>query len=228
MSEQSFSVEGILDALAMQPSRVHGDGKALMLVSARRGEGVTRLAREVAVSSAPGSVYALDLDLKRNALARALSETGSLGPRISGVLNGASFYELRTATGQPIREPALAFNYHRVGRTRIYAGIFDARLAPKGARVVISSRSDYWDAARAGGGRIIVDAPALERSQIALRVARHMDGVVLVVGAEPGAAPAALAAKTALDEAGANLMGLVYVGATAPVMAIERMLRQAG
>ena len=37
-----------------------------------------------------------------------------------------------------------------------------------------------------------------------------------------------LAAKAALVEAGANLMGLVYSGAAAPVIAIERMLRQAG
>lgn len=228
MSEQSFSVEGILDALAMQPARVQGGGRALMLVSARRGEGTTTLARAVALAAGPGSVYALDLDLKRNALARALSETAPLGPRISGVLNDVSFYELRGTNGQPIRESAPTFNYHRVGRSRLYAGVFDPRLAPQGARVVISPRPDYWNAARAGGGRIIVDAPALERSQIALRIARHMDGVVLVVGSEAGAAPAAIAAKAALDESGANVMGLVYVGASAPVMAIERLMRQAG
>jgi hypothetical protein len=55
-----------------------------------------------------------------------------------------------------------------------------------------------------------------------------MDGVVLVVGGNKGAAPAAIAAKTALANAGANLIGLVYAGAAAPVIAIERMLRQAG
>jgi hypothetical protein len=31
-----------------------------------------------------------------------------------------------------------------------------------------------------------------------------------------------------MTAAGANIMGLVYSGATAPVMAIERLLRQTG
>ena len=55
-----------------------------------------------------------------------------------------------------------------------------------------------------------------------------MDGVVLLVGGEPGDAPAAVAAKEALVAAGANLIGLVYAGASAPVIAIDRLLRQAG
>lgn len=57
-----------------------------------------------------------------------------------------------------------AFFYHRVGRSRVYAGVFDMRLLPKGARVGITARPDYWDAASAGGAFVVVDAPALEQS----------------------------------------------------------------
>jgi hypothetical protein len=199
-----------------------------MIVSARRKEGVTTVARAVAEAAGPGAVYAIDLDLKRNALAKALAETGSLGPKIEARLNGLSFYEVRAANGAPMREMTSAFSFHRVGRTRVYAGVFDARQLPRTARVVVSARGEYWNAARAGGAMVVIDAPALERSSVALKVAVHMDGVVLVVGSEPGAAPAAIAAKAALTDAGANVIGLVYAGATAPVMAIERLLRQAG
>lgn len=226
MSQPSFSVEGVLDALAMQEAR--GGGRSVMFVAAKRKQGVTTAARAVAEAAGPGAVYAIDLDLKRNAFAKVLSEAGALGPKIDGKLNGVSFYGLRGANNAPVAEAAPAFNYHRVGRSRVYAGVFDARAVPGGARVVVSSAPHYWDAARAGGAFVVIDAPALERSQVALRVAPHMDGVVLVVGAEPGAAPAAMAAKAALTAAGANLIGLVYSGATAPVMAIERMMRQAG
>jgi hypothetical protein len=59
---------------------------------------------------------------------------------------------------------------------------------------------------------------------VALRIARHMDGVVLVVGAEAGVAPASIKAKALLSEAGANVIGLVYTGASASVLAIERLL----
>lgn len=222
MSELGFSVEGVLDALAMQPRRP-GSGRAMMFVSASRNEGVTTAARAVANAAGPGAVYAIDLDLKRNALARALSADGEMGPRIDGSLSGVSFYSVRDLPSAPP-----AFFYHRIGRSRVFAGVFDLRSLPQGGRIGISPRSDYWDAARAGGAFVVVDAPALERSSIALRVAPHMDGVVLVVGSGRGAAPAAMAAKAALVEAGANIMGLVYSGAAAPVIAIERMLRQAG
>ena len=225
MSPQ-FSVGGVLEALRAQPMRVHGGGRAVMFVSARRGEGVTTVARAVA-ETALGSVYAIDLDLKRNGLAKALCEVGSLGPRIEGRLNGVSFYSVRGPGKAPMHEVRPAFSFHRVGRSLIYAGVFDAGLLPASARVAVSALPDYWNAARAGGATVVVDAPALERSEICLRVASHMDGVVLVVGADAGAAPAAIAAKAALVNAGANLIGLVYSGATAPVMAMERLLRQA-
>lgn len=223
MSEPQFSVEGVLDALAMQPRRREGAGRAIMFVAARKLEGTTTVARAVANAAGPGAVYAIDLDLRRNALAKALSEDGALGPRIDGALNGQNFYTVRDIPDAPP-----AFFYHRVGRSRVYAGVFDMRLLPKGARVGITARPDYWDAASAGGAFVVVDAPALEQSSVALRVAPHMDGVVLVVGSGRGAAPAALDARELLLEAGANLMGLVYAGADAPVVAIDRLLRQAG
>lgn len=228
MSEPAFSVEGVLDALAMQPRRGAGEGRAIMFIAARRKEGVTIAARAVAQAAGPGAIYAIDLDLKRNAFARELANIEPLGPKIDGRLNAASFYSIRGPNGILLPERAPAFAYHRVGRTRIYAGVFDPRMLPEGGRVVISSASHYWDAARAGGAMAVVDAPALERSEIGLRVARNMDGVVLIVGSDRGAAPAAIAAKQALVDAGANLMGIVYAGASAPVIAIERMLRQAG
>jgi len=228
MSEVAFSVEGVLDALAAQRPLSPGGGRAIMFVSARRKEGVTTAACAVAKAVGPGATYALDLDLKRNALAKALSEHGALGPKISGALNGASFYSIHSVSNSLLHEAAPAFSYHRVGRSFVYAGVFDARTLPPRSRVSVSSSAEYWNAARAAGATVVVDAPSLDRSQIGLRVAKHMDGVVMVVGADHGAAPAAIAAKASLVAAGANIIGLVYAGATAPVMAIERLARQIG
>ncbi|HYD86891.1 MAG TPA: hypothetical protein VEA80_05415 [Vitreimonas sp.] len=227
MSPWGFSVEGVLDAVAAQAHR-SGAGRAVMLVSARRKEGVTTAACAIAEAAGPGAVYAVDLDLKRNALAKRLSERAPLGPKLDGRVSGIPFYALRTAGNAPLRESAAAFGYHRVGHSRVHAGVFDVRALPAGARVAISAGSAYWDAARASGGYVVVDAPSLDRSEIALRVAPHMDAVVLVVGADRGAAPAATAAKAALDGVGANVIGLIYAGATAPVMAIEQLARQLG
>ena len=161
------------------------------------------------------------IGIRRNALPGAKRKTARSG-RIDGALNDHRFYTVRDLPDAPS-----AFFFHRVGRSRIYAGVFDMRALPNGARVV-SARPDYWDASRSGGAFVVVDAPALEHSSIALRVAPHMDGVVLVVGSGRGAAPAAMEAREHLLETGANLIGLVYAGADAPAVAIDRLLRHAG
>ena len=220
------SIHPICDALFVQPRKSAGAGRALMLVGAQGAPSVTPLARATAEALGPGAVYAIDLDLRRNPLARAFAREHALGPRIDGVLSGARFHGAIDARKAVI--PAPAFGFHRVGRTRIFVGAIDGRLLPAGARITLSSSPDYWNAARAGGAMSVVVAPALDQSKAALCVARHMDGVVLVVSDEKGAAPAGIAAKAALNKAGANVMGLIYVGAETPVLAFDRLLRQAG
>jgi Mrp family chromosome partitioning ATPase len=227
VSEAPFSVDGVIGAMRAQPPKSAGGGRAIMVIAARRGEGASTVARAVAGAAGPGTVYAIDLDLRRNALARAFAlDSPPLGPRIDGRLNGAAFHQIVTESGVPCAESVPAFSYHRIGR--LYVGAFDARALPQGGRVLISAASDYWRAARAGGGTVVVDAPALERSAIGLRIARHMDGIVLVVGADAGAAPAAMAARTEILAAGGTLLGLVYTNASGPVMALDRLLAQAG
>lgn len=224
----TFSVEAVLDALAAQTPKSSGGGRVIMLVGAQRKQGVTTAARAVAHAVKTGAVYAIDLDLKRNAFAKTLSADGALGAGASASFGGYSLYALRSPLNAPVREAVPAFTFHRVGSTRIHAGVFDARRMPAGARLAISSAPDYWNAIRSAGAAAVVDAPSIDRSQLALRVAPHMDGVVLVVGDERGVAPAAIKAKAALDAAGANVIGIIYSGASAPVMAIERLARQLG
>lgn len=227
MKNPDLLIDGVFQRLAIQPQKSPGGGRALLFVGARRGEGVTSVARIAAESGGAGAVYAIDLDLRRNALAKALAEKAQFGPKMDGRLGGVSFYTLLDQRGFAAPEPKPAFGYHRVGETRLYAGVFDARVMPVGGKIMVSPGGDYWRAGRAGGALMIVDAPALERSQIGLRVAQHMDGVVLVVAGDAGGAPAALSAKAQLDAAGANVIGIVYTKASGPIAAMDRMLRQA-
>ncbi len=224
----SFSSEGVLNAVFAKAPKSQGGGRALMFVGARRGEGVSTIVRAAARAASQATTYCVDLDVRRNALARDFAAEGPmLGPKIDGKLNGSTFYAVLDREGGEIRELTSAFSYHRLGRTRAYVGAFANRAVPPNGRVLISSTPDYWNAARAGGALAIVDAPALERSQIALRVAHHMDGVVLVVGQGDSAAPAAIAAQEELLANGANLIGLVYTQASPVVMAMERVLARA-
>lgn len=222
------SASGVIEALRRRPGKTVGGGRCVMFIAARRGEGVSTLALAAAKSAGPGTAYAVDLDLRRNGLARAFAAEGAmLGPRASGRINGALFFRTVYPKGVigSVRE---LFFYQRIGRSRLYAGVFDNSALVDGSNVAISNTPDYWDAARASGATVIVDAPALERSPIGLRIAQHMDGVVLVVGADAGAAPAAMAARTEILAAGGEIIGLAYTHALGSAVAIDRMLRQAG
>lgn len=226
-TEPEFSVEGVFAALGDAPAKSRGGGRVVMFIAARRGEGVSTFARAAAHATAERTTYCVDLDLRRNAMIRAFAaEDTMLGPRMDGRLAGASFYQIQNADGSPIAERTPAFGYHRIGASRAYAGSFDGRVIPPRGRVMIASTADYWNAVRLGGAIGIVDAPALDRTMLALRVARHMDGVVLVVGDAAGSAPAARAAKEQLQMVGANLLGLAFVGARNSVIAIDRITRK--
>lgn len=220
------SAERVLEALAQQPRRSPGAGRALMLIAAQRRQGVTTLARAVALAAPGPIVYAIDLDVRRNALARAFSAHERLGASIDGRIDGEALVRLAGRNGRPMQAEA-PFGFRRLGQSRVFVSVFKAAPLPEDAQVIIDGSADYWVAARAGGVTAIVDAPALERSDIGLRVARHMDGVVLAVGDGPGAAPAAIAAKQKLLKAGANLIGLAYAGEPS-LPAMDRLKRHAG
>lgn len=221
-------LNGVFAALESAPAKSFGAGRTLMFVAARRSEGVTTLARAACLAPQARPVFAIDLDVRRNDLARSIAATHKLGVKVDGSLGGGNFCTAVDGAGKPLRDFQGAFSYHRAADARVYVGAYDGRGLPKGAQVMIASSADYWDSVRAGGALAIVDAPALGWSKVGLRVARHMDGVVLVVSSDAGAAPAALAAKAELDRAGANVIGLVYTGADVSVPVLDRMLRAAG
>lgn len=216
-------LSAVLEALRATPAKSRGGGRAIMFVSAR--DDVTEISRAAAEAAKVGNVYAIDLDLKRNALGRSFASKGKLGAPIDGRLSGISLCAITDAHGRPTG--ADGFSYHRVGMSNVLVGAFDARSLPPGARMTLTADGDYWTALRASGATAIVNAPALETSQVALRVARHMDAIVLVVREMPGAAPVSIAAKDAIVAAGGNLIGLVYTDASPEAAVIDRITRKA-
>lgn len=225
----TLDLDGVFEALARQRPRIRGPGRSLMFVAAQESEDSFALMYAAARARRSQTLYAIDLDVRRNRLARKLrAEGATLGPRIDARLGGVRLFEAVSADGVTIPELRPTFSFHRVDKTRLFIGGYDARGLPKDLRVRMCDAPGFWTAARAGGALTLVDAPSLDRSRLGLLVARHMDGVVLVVGDGADAAPAAMRAKAQLRAAGADLLGIVYAGASAPVMAMRRLWRQAG
>jgi len=193
-----------------------------MFVAPRADEDVSSTARGAA-EEAGAPTLLIDLDLKRNA--HAAHYAARLGPPLEARAAGASFYRVVNAHREIVRENALT--RHLVERTQLQVTAFNAGVMQPGARVQISGDAAYWNALRAMGGSIVVDAPALDKNSVALKLAKHMDAIVLVVSADAHAAPAAMDARAAIADAGGNVVGLVFARASAPVMAIDRLTRRA-
>lgn len=212
---------GVLAAACPAPSAHRGPGRVVMFVAARAGEGVSHAAR-LAAEEAAAPVLLADLDIKRSVHARHYADR--LGAPTDARANGAAFWRIKDESGVLLRGQL-------VTRRSIIGSEVDVLAIdslPPGARVQVGPDPAYWNALRAAGALTVVDAPALARAPLALKLAPHMDAVVLVVSADPGAAPPAIEARAALTEAGANVIGIVFARASAPVMALDRLTRQAG
>ncbi len=209
-----IDTQGLMQAIGALKPRGEGAGRVIMVTSGRRGEGVTNVVRALVQAAGPEPVLVLDLDLRGNRLARALAEQ-KLGEAVAGDLDGVSLCTILDDAGARIDAEALS--YRQVGRSNVRVGVLNARAIPAGAKLRLSPGAAYWDAVRASGMTMIVDAPAIELGKASLAAARHMDGIILVVGGGEGAAPAALAAKRALDGTGARTLGIVYAGAQTPL-----------
>jgi Mrp family chromosome partitioning ATPase len=203
-------LSGVAAALARRPSSE--GGRCVMFISAGADEGASRMARDFALlveqTSRRGALL-LDLDMKADGQARHFAGGEEpLGSAKDARFGGVSLVRLLDAKNCPLPNGDKALCVRQVGGKRLF--VSQLRLPETAARIQVASGPDYWRAARSMLGHIVVDAPSLARSEAGLSIARHMDGVVLVVSGTHGAAAAAVEAKAALERQGASIMGLVY------------------
>jgi Mrp family chromosome partitioning ATPase len=201
-----------------------GRARVVQLIAARRREGTSTVARELAFHAAkraPKGVWLVDLDLlggtQHAALQADAARYGPLGEPTAASPDGSAFFTIqppaRGADGHPVPD-ARYLAAHRVGQARWWATRFRHEALRSGQAVHVMATPDYWHSLRRFSDLIIVDSPSPERSQAGLTVAPHMDQTVLVVAAdEPDvAAPARL--RDEITAAGGNVSGLFFNRAT--------------
>lgn len=197
-----------------------GRGRVVQITAARRGEGASTVARELALyvaRRAGRSVWLVDLDLMAAAQHAAITEAsaryGALSAPAQASPDGSMFFTVQppaqTAAGEVWSDASYLAAY-RVGSARWWITRFQReRLASEqGVHVVPSGR--YWDSLRRVVDLVIVDGPSPERSRAALTVAPFMDQTVLVVAADQPdiAAPARL--RDEIAAAGGDVTGLFF------------------
>ncbi len=195
-----------------------GRARLVEFIAAREGEGVSTVAREFAFYAARTlglRVWLIDLDLMGQSQAACLSREprrfGELGPPASATPDGSMFFSVQPPLKRPDGRPwpdARYISAHAAGGAGFWVTRF-RREAMRGRQGVhILPVADYWKALRRHADLVVVDAPAVERSQGGLTVAPFMDDVVLVVAADEGDPRAPAELRDDLVAAGAHCAGL--------------------
>lgn len=201
-----------------------GRARVIQVVAARRGEGTSTVARELAwfaAKRAGRSVWLVDLDLLASpqylAVRGEAERYGALGEPAAASPDGSIFFTVQPAAQGPDGQPwpdARYLSAHRVGSARWWVTRF-RREGLKGRQGVhILPTGDYWTALRRYADVIIVDCPSPDRSQAALVVAPFMDQTVLVVAADEADVRAPAQLRDAIAAAGGTVAGIFFNRAT--------------
>lgn len=197
-----------------------GRARVIQVVAARRGEGTSTVARELAwfaAKRAGRSVWLVDLDLLASPQYLAVRDEaeryGALGGPAAASPDDSIFFTVQPAAHGPDGQPwpdARYLSAYRVGSARWWVTRF-RREGLKGRQGVhILPTGDYWTALRRYADLIIVDCPSPERSQAALTVAPFMDQTVLVVAADEADVRAPAQLRDAIAAAGGTVAGIFF------------------
>ena len=195
-----------------------GRGRVVQLIAARRGEGTSTVARELAfhaASRAGRSVWLVDVDLLASPQAAALAAEqpryGGLGEAVSASPDGSMFFTVRPPSASPEGEAwsdARFLAGHRIGALRWWVTRFRREALKPGQTVHVLPSGAYWQAMRRSADLIVVDTPSPRRSQAGLTLARFMDQTIMVVAADEADIQAPAALRDAVRGAGGAVGGV--------------------
>ena len=195
-----------------------GAARIVQLVSARPGEGVSTIARELAhfvARRAGRSVWLVDLDLGGRGQCAAISDDqtryGVLSEPVVASPDGSSFLTVQPLAKSPngaVIPPSGYVTAHKVGDARWWTTRFRRDLVRPGQTVHILAKGEYWQALARHADLIIIDSPSIDRSRAALTIAPFVDQTVLVVAADQKDTGPPSQLRDAMTQAGGKVAGL--------------------
>lgn len=208
---------------ALGPAPAHR-GRVILFAAAQTGEGVSTVAREFARMAAVRGrrpVWLIDGDLAQQGqmerIAAQPDRFGRLGPAVQASPDGSAFYAvtppMRGRDGRPAAPGRLMTAKACLGG-RLYVTHFHMELLRAGQRAEAVNDARYWTRLRAHADTVVIDAPAADRSDMALTLAPLADATVLVVAAETTDAAGPVALREEIDALGGRIAGVVMNRAT--------------
>jgi len=197
-----------------------GQARVIQLVAATSGEGTSTVARELvrfAAGRARRPVWLIDLDLINSPQYAAVSADparyGALGRATAASPDGSAFFTIQPPAFGPDGRPWRDARYlvaHPVGGPNFWVTRFrrEALIGDQTAHVMPTG--DYWNALRRHAELVVIDAPAADRSRVAMTTAPFVDFTILVVAADGADAAGPAALRDAIHAAGGQCAGLVF------------------
>lgn len=178
--------------------------QCLMVASSRAGDGRTRTAVNMAVSGAQSSrtVLLVDADLQEPSVARLLDLDESAG--LQGILAGTSSFA-------DVVQPVGSHGLHV-----ITAGVAPAGHGRGNVLLASAAMSRFLATARERYDLIVLDTPPMATSSDALALARHVDGIIIVVDARRVRQRVLTTMVNQLALAGGSVVGVVLNRASPP------------
>lgn len=203
---------------ALGPAPGHR-GRVVQIAAASSGEGVSTVAREyarLAAVRARRPVWLIDADLAQQeqmeAVAAEPDRFGALGKAAIATPDGSIFFavtpRIMDRAGKPVH-PARLMTARPCLGGRLWVTRFAAEHLRSGQRAEAVSDARYWDALRKHADTVVIDAPAADRSDMAITLAPYVDATVLVVAAESGAANEPLMLRDEIEAVGGKIAGVV-------------------
>lgn len=218
---------------ALGPAPAHR-GRVIQFACANTGEGVSTVAREfarLAAVRARKPVWLIDADLaqpwQQEAVAGEPERFGRLGAAASSSPNGSSFYTVTPPVMGRDRKPiapARLMTARPCLGGRLWVTRFRTEVLRSGQRAEALPDPHYWDAMRQHADTVVVDAPAADRSDLAITLAPYVDATVLIVAAESTAANEPVILRDEIEAVGGRIAGVVVNRSTYSPPAFLRRL----
>ena len=203
---------------ALGPAPGHR-GRVVQIAAASSGEGVSTIAREyarLAAVRARRPVWLIDADLSQQGQMEAVASQpdrfGALGKAAIATPDGSIFFaitpRIMDRAGKPVH-PARLMTARPCLGGRLWVTRFAAEHLRSGLRAEAVSDARYWDALKKHADTVVIDAPAADRSDLAITLAPFVDATVLVVAADCTAANEPLMLLDEIEAVGGRIAGVV-------------------
>lgn len=231
MVDLTSEMAGLWAALGSAPAH---RGRVIQFACANTGEGASTVAREfarLAAVRARKPVWLIDADMaqpsQQEAVAAEPERFGQLGAAAASSPNGSSFFAVTPPVmgrdRKPIAPARLMIARPCLGG-RLWITRFRAEVLRSGQRAEPLSDPRYWDAMRKHADTVVIDAPAADRSDLAITLAPYVDATVLIVAAESTAANEPVILRDEIEAVGGRIAGVVVNRSTYSPPAFLRRL----